>query len=93
LIAAVVLLGLASAGVGTITDGRSAPTAPAAPSPATSPLSDESYVVRTGDTLWTIARRLQPTGDVRPLVDRLADRAGGAGLQPGQRIDLDGLAG
>ena len=25
-----------------------------------------------GDTYWSIARRLQPTGDVRPLVDRLA---------------------
>ena len=50
-------------------------------------------VVQPGDTLWGIARRLQPSGDVRPLVDRLAERAGGAGVQAGQRIDIGGLAG
>ena len=34
-----------------------------------------SVVVEPGDTLWSIARRLQPTGDVRALVDRLAGAA------------------
>ncbi|MGI9033912.1 MAG: hypothetical protein ACR2HY_09630, partial [Acidimicrobiales bacterium] len=28
--------------------------------------------VAPGDSLWTIAKRLQPSGKVRPLVDRLA---------------------
>jgi hypothetical protein len=44
--------------------------------------------VRAGDTLWTIARRLQPSGDVRPLVDRLAAAVGGGPLVPGDRIPL-----
>jgi LysM repeat protein len=50
-------------------------------------------VVQSGDTLWAIARRLQPTGDVRHLVDQLADRNGGAGLVAGQSLDVSGLLG
>jgi hypothetical protein len=46
------------------------------------------YVVQPGDTLWTIARRLQPQGDVRPLVDRLASAHGGPVLYVGERIAL-----
>jgi hypothetical protein len=42
-------------------------------------------VVQPGDTVWTIARAVQPDGDVRPLVDSLlADHP--AGLQPGDRL-------
>ncbi|HEX7096796.1 MAG TPA: LysM domain-containing protein [Acidimicrobiales bacterium] len=46
------------------------------------------YVVRPGDTLWSIAARLDPGGDPRPLVEQLAEAAGGAELVPGQRIEL-----
>tara|TARA_B100002003_G_scaffold53367_1_gene48652 strand:+ start:4281 stop:4685 length:405 start_codon:yes stop_codon:yes gene_type:complete len=47
------------------------------------------YVVQPGDTLWAIAERLTPAGiDVRHTVDRLTIAAGGALLQPGQRIEL-----
>jgi hypothetical protein len=46
------------------------------------------YVVHPGDTYWTIARRLQPTGDVRVVVDRLSDEHGGAALQPGEQLVL-----
>ncbi|MEE1563813.1 MAG: LysM peptidoglycan-binding domain-containing protein [Acidimicrobiales bacterium] len=47
------------------------------------------YVVQPGDTLWAIAERLTPAGiDVRHTVDRLTTAAGGALLQPGQRIEL-----
>ena len=47
------------------------------------------YVVQPGDTLWAIAERFTPEGiDVRHTVDRLSDAAGGALLQPGQRIVL-----
>lgn len=43
-----------------------------------------AYVVRPGDTLWSIAARLDPSGDPRPLVDRLAGELHGAALQPGE---------
>ena len=46
------------------------------------------YVVQPGDTLWTIARALQPAGEIRALVDQLADRHEGAALRPGQVIHL-----
>ncbi len=55
------------------------------------PSSGEVYVVRPGDTMWSIASSLQPDGDVRSLVDELTARAGGASLQAGQRIAIDGL--
>jgi len=45
-----------------------------------------SVLVRPGDTLWTIARRLQPSGDIRPLVDRLVGAHGPAPLHPGERL-------
>jgi Tfp pilus assembly protein FimV len=57
---------------------------------STSPAPTE-WVVQPGDTLWSIAERLQPSGDVRPLVDELAERAGGADVSAGDRIDLSGL--
>lgn len=45
------------------------------------------YIVQPGDTLWTIARSLQPDGEVRPLVDRLAaQRSSGSPLLPGERL-------
>ena len=46
------------------------------------------YVVQPGDTLWSIARRLQPDGDVRPLVDQLVDLNGGTDLAVGQRLPI-----
>jgi hypothetical protein len=49
------------------------------------------HVVQPGDTLWSIAEGLEPSGDVRTVVDELADRAGAGPLQAGQRIPLDGL--
>lgn len=44
------------------------------------------HVVQPGDTLWSIARNVQPDGDVRPLVDRLMAVNGGAALEVGERI-------
>lgn len=50
------------------------------------PVARTSYVVRQGDTLWSIARHLSPGGDPRSIVDALsADNAVSAGeLRPGQ---------
>ena len=47
------------------------------------------YVVEPGDTLWDIARALAPGEDPRALVHDLAGTAGGAALEPGQRIVID----
>ena len=58
---------------------------------AHTPPAPVEVVVQPGDTLWSIARSIQPTGDVRQLVDRLAVRAGGAAVASGQRLDLHGL--
>jgi hypothetical protein len=44
------------------------------------------YVVQPGDTVWSIASRLQPTGDVEPLVDRLDASFGGSVLHVGQTV-------
>jgi hypothetical protein len=67
--------------------------APAAPAGAAAAASGPVLVVQPGDTLWGIARRLQPTGDVSGLVDRLAAEHGTAPLEPGDRLPLRGLAG
>lgn len=49
-----------------------------------------TYVVAPGDTLWSIARRAQPTGDIRPLVDAMAAQRRGRPLQVGERIEVPG---
>ncbi|MEZ5141250.1 MAG: LysM peptidoglycan-binding domain-containing protein [Acidimicrobiales bacterium] len=68
-------------------------SATAAPVPvAPVPVVARRYVVQPGDTLWGIARSLQPAGDVRSLVDELARRLEGRTLQPGMQLSLDGLA-
>lgn len=52
------------------------------------PVAQAVHVVQPGDTMWTIARSLQPEGDVRPLVDRLAEARDGRPLTVGERIEL-----
>ncbi len=52
------------------------------------PVASTSYVVQPGDTLWSVARSLQPSGDLRPLVDRLIRLTDGGPLRVGQRIPL-----
>lgn len=66
--------------------------APAAP-PARldpAPVAASVYIVQPGDTVWQIARTLQPTGDIRPLVDEIVAQHGAA-LQVGDRVDLSGF--
>ncbi len=52
------------------------------------PVASATHVVQPGDTLWNLARRLQPEGDVRPLVARLLYSHGTGPLVPGQRVRL-----
>jgi len=42
------------------------------------------YVVGPGDTLWSVARSLHLGGDLRDVVDALAERNGDGMLRPGQ---------
>jgi Tfp pilus assembly protein FimV len=45
------------------------------------------YVVQPGDTLWSIARRVAPGRDPRPVVDALVESNDlRGGLQPGQEL-------
>lgn len=63
----------------------------ATPSTVAESAAPRWVVVQPGDSLWTLARRLQPKGDLRRLVDRLAERVGGAAITAGQRVDVSGL--
>jgi hypothetical protein len=46
------------------------------------------YTVQPGDSLWTIAERVDPSADPRPLVARLASQTGSETVVPGERIVL-----
>ena len=81
--AALILAQLIQAGIGggplTTTDAAAGPVVPA---------GTTSYVVRPGDTLWSIAASIDPKGDERPLVDALTRETGGAPLYPGERLAI-----
>ena len=47
-----------------------------------------AVVVEQGDSYWSIARSLQPLGDVRPLVHQLQVLNRGVELQPGMAVRL-----
>jgi hypothetical protein len=47
-----------------------------------------AHVVQPGESLWSVARTLQPEGDVRALVHELAELNGGAQLLVGQVLTL-----
>jgi hypothetical protein len=44
------------------------------------------YTVQPGDTIWSIATRLDPSGDPRPLVSQIVSHLDGGTIVPGQRI-------
>jgi len=46
------------------------------------------YVVQPGDTLWSVAQRLDPAGDPRVLVSELTARLGSDRLVAGERLRL-----
>lgn len=89
-----VLLGIAATGILVAlalpwggTGGRPLAT-PGSP-PAGDPIAPHTeYVVQPGDTLWSIAERLDPTGDPRVIVGELSAEIGGDLVRSGQRIRL-----
>ncbi|MCL4422393.1 MAG: LysM peptidoglycan-binding domain-containing protein [Actinobacteria bacterium] len=48
------------------------------------------YIVRPGDTLWSIATHVVHGGDPRPMVARLEREVDGNVIHPGQRIRIPG---
>ena len=85
LVAVVLVVLAARAALGVLGGGPLA--APETPAARGGGAVAATYVVQPGDTWWSIARQLQPSGDVRSLVDHLAARYGST-LQPGERLDL-----
>ncbi|MCB1039100.1 MAG: LysM domain-containing protein [Acidimicrobiales bacterium] len=78
-------------GNGTFAGLSPAPSAPSATAGAIGGRESAAAAtveVRAGDSLWTIARRLQPSGDIRPLVDRLVELNGPGALQVGQVVQV-----
>ncbi len=49
-----------------------------------------STLVRPGDSLWSVATRLAPGEDPRPVVDALAQARRGVPLSPGERVEWGG---
>ena len=47
-----------------------------------------AYTVQPGDTLWSIAQRVNPTGDPRPLVAQLEGQTGSNTVTRGEHITL-----
>jgi hypothetical protein len=47
-----------------------------------------AYTVQPGDTLWSIAEQVDPAGDPRPLVARLASQLGSDTVVPGEHLVL-----
>lgn len=62
--------------------------------PGSAPIEGRVAVVEAapGDTLWTIARQVHPTGDIRPAVDAMQAERGGTAVQVGDavRVPIDG---
>jgi len=60
------------------------------PAPASGGEAVQVHVVQPGDTMWSVARALQPGGgDLRPLVDALVEANGGSALlRVGQRLTV-----
>lgn len=46
------------------------------------------YTVQVGDSLWSIAQRMDPSGDPRPMVSQLASELGTYSIVPGEQITL-----
>jgi Tfp pilus assembly protein FimV len=86
---AVALIGAAATAGRALLDAATS-VDPSSPQPVDPPgLSQpvgQTYVVRPGDTLWSIAAAIAPDSDPRPVVDALRDANGGPNLQVGARL-------
>jgi nucleoid-associated protein YgaU len=80
--------GVALGGSPLAAPGRHPTSALGATSGASSGVSSGvvSVVVRPGDSLWSIAERVDPGDDPRPVVDEVVQARGDAPLVPGETI-------
>ena len=91
---AALLLGALLAGgeaLGVLGGGPLTASEAGSPAPAAivvQPVSRRTHVVAPGETLWSIARRAQPAGDVRPVVDAMMAERGGRPIEVGERVQL-----
>jgi Tfp pilus assembly protein FimV len=70
------------------TKANSALSHPGPLSPGATLAPHSLYIVRPGDTLWSIAERLDPRGDPRPAMAALSAQAGGDTVRPGEHLIL-----
>lgn len=83
-----VLLGLGLAALAIPLGGPSGASHTTGPAAAAIPAGVRAYTVQAGDSLWSIAERLDPAGDPRPLVSQMAAQIGSYQVYPGERITL-----
>ncbi len=57
-------------------------------SPASATTAPVTIEVAPGDTFWSIASRIRPQGDLRPLIDRLVAAHGGGVLRAGDHLSV-----
>ena len=90
LVAGVLLLGIAAALIvaqSVLAGTGGGPLTTTGAAATMTPARASTWVVRPGDTLWSIASAVDPGGDVRPLVDHLQATVGND-LYPGERIPI-----
>lgn len=83
---------LAGMGLGLVssrTTSSAAITGQSSSSPAAQP---QVWTVRPGDTLWSIARALKPTGDIQPVLMPLIKQYQGKPLTVGQTIQIPSVS-
>lgn len=88
-IALAALLTFAGVTVGRVAWSAAIGSSPAEPIGAT-PITGDVYVVQPGDTLWSIAQRIAPGEDPRPVVAALKAANGDVDLEPGDRLVVRG---
>jgi hypothetical protein len=88
--ALIVLSAVWALGAGRTRSGSVPLSAPGPVSVRTQPIGLRVHLVQPGETLWTIARTLVPSGDIRPVVARLAAQLHGQPLRAGDRLVLTG---
>ena len=81
---AAVVLAVIGVGVSSTRFADAGQTRPAVDIPA----GVSFVIVQPGDTFWSLAREVQPEGDIRPLVAQLSRAHGGSSLRAGERVVL-----